>query len=147
MSKAIVINRDELVRNVSEFLLSLQTHDNSLLNRFTEAVNDLNAQNWQAVKSLMDDNVVLTGLDHPTTFRGKEPVLQYIRNKIARDQPVLTPIDVNPNSTTGVVDGTAFWQDNDNGVRTNRKITYKFVFSWHVDTKQWFLLNLSGSPD
>jgi len=139
--------RDVLVRSVHEFLSSLTTHDNSLSRRFAEAVDAFNAEKWQAVGDLLDDNVVLTTLDHPATIRGKDAVVKFLKKKIANDQPVLSPIEVNANSTTGAVKGTAFWTDRDNNVTTHRKITYQFIFSWHDNAKQWFVLNLSGSPD
>ena len=139
--------RSEFVTRAREFLSSLTTLDNSLLSTFTNAVNAFNAEDWPAVYALLDDNVVLTTVDEPKTIRGKDQVTRYLENKIATDHPALSPIEVNADATTGVVQGKAFWDDDDNGKRTRRIITYKFVFNWHANEQRWYLLNLWGSPD
>jgi len=124
------------------------TQDNAgLSSRFRDAYQNFNGQNWQAVRDMLDDDVVLTTLDSSTTIINKGHVTEYLKNKIGKDHPSLNQVQANADFTTGIVSGTAFWQDNDSGQRTNRRITFKFVFSWHDVDKDWFVLSLSGSPD
>lgn len=133
MDDASLNRRGKRVEKATKFLQSLTLFDNTLLMAFTKVVNALNAEDWQTVIALFDDNVVLTTLDTPFTIRGKVPVTNYIKNKIANDHPALIPIPpVNADATTGVVEGTALWDDDDDGTRTLDPINYKFTFSWHA---------------
>jgi hypothetical protein len=148
MKNRTAASRIDHLKGLNEFLDSLVIFDNSLLRKFVEAVQAFNGGDWEAVRDLLDEEVAITTFTPPNTIRGKGPVTAYIKNKIGRDQPIFTPIPpVNDDSTTGIVSGNASWEDQDNNVRTIAPITYKFVFSWHVNEQKWFILNLSGSPD
>lgn len=148
MKNRTVKNKTDHLTGINEFLDSLTIFDDSLLKKFDEAVKAFNSGDWAAVRKLLDDNVAITKFTPPTTIRGKELVTKYIKDKIGRDEPIFTPIPpINDDSTTGIVSGKASWEDQDNNVRTNSPITYKFIFSWHAIEQQWFILNLSGSPD
>jgi hypothetical protein len=147
VDKASEKQRDERVKGVNDFLNSLTTLDDSLLTAFTKVVNALNAGDWQTVRDVCDDNVVLTTVDNPATYRNKGRVIAYIKTKIAKDQPILATITVKPDSTTGIVNGIAWWEDRDNNVPTTRKISYQFIFNWHDAEQKWYLLNLWGTPD
>jgi hypothetical protein len=136
----------ELVIGIKDFLTSLATYDTSLLTAFNKLVDALNNRQWKTVGDLCDDNVTLTTLDKPKTYRHKQPVIEYIKTKIAKDHPTLSPITVNPDSTTGIVDGEAWWYDNDYGVPTKGHIYYKFIFVLHSDDI-WYAVNLFGTPD
>src|SRR5258708_20312738 len=110
--------RDELVNQVKDFLRGVATYDSSLLVAFGNLVDALNNRQWKTVGDLCDDSVTLTSLDYPTTYRGKQPVVRYIKTKIAKDHPILSPITVNADSTTGIVDGAPWWYDRDNSIPT-----------------------------
>jgi hypothetical protein len=138
--------RDELVNGVKDFLRSVATYNSSLLLAFYNLVDALNNRQWKTVGDLCDDGVTLTSLDNPTTYRGKQPVVHYIKTKIAKDHPILSPITVHPDSTTGIVAGKAWWYDRDNSIPTKGHISYQFIFVLHSDGN-WYAVNLSGTPD
>jgi hypothetical protein len=118
-----------------------------LCNAFNNASENDDKNAWKTVSDMLVDDVVLTTLDSPTTIINKGRVTAYIKTKIAKDHPGLSRVQPHPDPdpTTGIVAGTAFWSDNDSGVPTNRKITFKFVFSW--ENNDWYVVSLSGSPD
>jgi hypothetical protein len=136
----------ELAKGVEYFLSSVATYSSSLLTAFNNIVNALNYYQWETVRDLCDDGVTITSLDKPKTYTGKQAVVNYIKNKIAKDHPILSPITVNPNSTTGMVSGKAWWFDQDNNIPTKTHICYQFIFVLHSDGN-WYAVNLYGTPD
>lgn len=122
----------------------------TLLQTFNTAVNAFNAQDWATLEPLLHENVVLHRIhDAPGsyTYVGKDAVKQYLETQVALDKPQFTPVPpIDVNGLSGVIRGSATWLDHDNGVPTNFRISYQFIFA-HDNAHGWRILSMYGSPD
>jgi hypothetical protein len=117
------------------------TQTDALTARFNAACDKFNINRDPTIGGWLDDNVTVFSVSSNRPVTGKHAVINYFTQQFT-DSPQfnpLSPIVVTQNGTTGTVEGSARWID-DNGPET-----ISFVFKFVFVNNQWLLLSLWGS--
>jgi hypothetical protein len=120
-----------------------------LLDAFNDAVDAFNKQNLKKYLGLLHNDVVVSHIHDLTgtqTLFGITDVTNYLNTKVPTDKPKFTPSsNITVDSRSGIVKGSAQWDDLYQGNQISITIDFLFIFVF-VPKRGWLILNLSASP-
>jgi hypothetical protein len=121
----------------------------NLLETFVGATIAFNSQDLRTYEGLLDDDVVINHIHDPLgidAIRGIADVKNYLNSKLATDKPQFIPLQpISVDIRSGIVSGSATWDDVHRGVRSLIQVDYRFIFKLDPD-RGWRIFNLSASP-
>jgi uncharacterized protein DUF4440 len=115
----------------------------SLLATFSKAVEAFNKHDFdKGVRELLHPDAVLNRIHHRSdadSVREREAVIEHLRENQGQTQ--FTPGTPSVSIRTGTVSGIGEWKVK--GV--TEKISYSFIFTYDIEKKDWFLLNMDAA--
>jgi SnoaL-like domain len=112
-----------------------------LLLRFDEATTAFNNQDLNTYSKFLHPKILVRQIHAPSTHQGKNKAISLWKKKFGNKPQFKPHQPVTVDGATGIVEGTAVWEDTHQKNRIAITISYRFIFV-HDPVKGWLIAHL-----